>query len=208
MSRKRGRFALRFSVVDGLAALAAIPSVASASRGPHASDPNPLSTNVPYLAWRGEHVRLVKCTSDLPGADMEVLRAQPKYSDGGLNVHVRTDVIVENWSGNADFKPSVAPGTVDLFLSDKGLCVKADVLSQYAGLAQIKLLVTLDPGNDDSLVDVLTRSEIIAAHQFLAGWMTLGNPTLTEQNVGGDYDPNSGNATNTFNASNDPDHDG
>lgn len=197
---KRGlRTALGASAACGAAALGVLGGSAVATAAPRASDPNPMSTNVPYLAWRGEHVRLVKCTGDLPGADMEVLRAQPRLAGGGLNIHEHTDVIVEDWSGNASFKPAVAPGTVDLFLSSDGLCVKADVLSQYAGLAQIKLMVTLDPGNDDGLVDVLTRSEIIGVHQYLAGWMTLGAPTLTSRNVGGEAGA-SGN-TNSYDAS-------
>jgi uncharacterized protein YggU (UPF0235/DUF167 family) len=167
------------------------------------SDPNPLSTNIPYLAWRGEHVRLVKCEGDLPGTDMEALRAAPRLSDGGLSLHVRTDVIVEDWSGDPAFKPSVAAGTVDLFLTDDGLCVKADVLSQRAGLAQIKLMVTLDPGNDSGIVDAITRSEILGVHQFLSGWMTLGTPGLVELPVGGDA-----TSLDRFDASDAPSHDG
>jgi hypothetical protein len=197
---KRGlKTALGACVVAGATALSVLPG--SAVAAPQQSDPNPLSSNVPYLAWRGEHVRLVKCEGDLPGTDMEALRAAPKHADGGLELGVHTDVIVEDWSGNADFKPSVAAGTVDLFLSSDGLCVKADVLSQYAGLAQIKLMVTLDPGPDNSFADILTRSDILGVHQFLSGWMTLGNPTLTSQDVGGD---DAGN----YDASDSPSSDG
>jgi hypothetical protein len=202
---KRGfRTTLGACLVAGATALTVIP--ASAVAAPQQSDPNPLSSNVPYLAWRGEHVRLVKCEGDLPGTDMEALRAAPKTRSGGLELGVHTDVIVEDWSGNADFKPAVAPGTVDLFLSDDGLCVKADVLSQYAGLAQIKLMVTLDPGPDNGFADVLTRSEILGVHQFLSGWMTLGTPTLTSQNVGGEFAP-AGN-TDNYDASDAPSDDG
>jgi hypothetical protein len=185
----------------GLAGVGASPASADYQQ----SDPNPLSTNVPYLAWRGEHVRLVKCEADLPGSDMETLKSSAR-SDGRLNVslHVNTDVLVEDWSGLADFKPQVASGTVDLFYSPyKGLCVKADVISQKAGLAMIKMMATLDPGNDAGLVDIITRSEILAAHQFLVGWMNLGTPTLTELPVGGDAAN-----LNNFNASNDPSKDG
>jgi len=185
----------------GLGAVGASP----ASAAPYQSDPNPLSTNVPYLAWRGEHVRLVKCQSDLPGSDMDVVRSKARV-DGRLpfSIHVNTDTLVEDWSGLADFKPQVAPGTVDLFYSpQKGLCVKADVISQKAGLAMIKLIVTIDPGQDSDLVDILTRSEILDVHQFLVGWLTLGTPSLTELPVGGDA-----TTLNNFNASNDPAKDG
>ena len=39
-----------------------------------ASDPNPTSTNIPYLAWRGENIRLVKCSDDLQDSEINVLR--------------------------------------------------------------------------------------------------------------------------------------
>jgi hypothetical protein len=193
---KRGRrTALGACAALSVAALGTLGSTAAVAAQP--SDPNPLSTNVPYLAWRGEHVRLVKCTDDLPGGDVEALRAAPRTLTGGLDLGVHTDVIVEDWSGNADFKPAVAPGTVDLFMDSAGdLCVKADVLSQYAGLAQIKLMVTLDPGEDSGLADIVTRSEILGVHQFLSGWMTLSAPTLT--GGGGDYD--AGGADGTLSA--------
>jgi hypothetical protein len=201
MSRRRGRFALRLSVLAGLVALAAVPSVASAG-GPRQSDPNPLSTNVPYLAWRGEHVRLVKCTGDLPQSDIDAITAADTRSGPGIWFpDVKADVLVEDWSGLSDFQPQVAPGTVDLYLSNDGLCVKADVISQKAGLAMLKLVVTLDQSSP--LYDVLFPSEILGVHQFLAGWMNLESPSLTELPVGGDA------ATlNSFTASDDPTHDG
>jgi hypothetical protein len=203
--RKRKRKAALWACVVGAAtALAAIPGTASAqSSGLQQSDPNPLSTNVPYLAWRGEHLRLVKCQSDLPPADIDALRTAPRRSDGGLGIKINTDVLVEDWSGPADFQPQVARGTIDLFLTNKGVCVKVDVISQKAGLAMIKMIVTIDPGEDSSFIDILTRSGILTVHQFLAGWLQLNNPTLTQLPVGGDE-----NNLNHFRAGNDPANDG
>ena len=37
---------------------------------PPGSIPNPTSTNIPYLAWRGENIRLVKCSDDLQDSEM------------------------------------------------------------------------------------------------------------------------------------------
>src|SRR5215207_9111177 len=55
--------------------LASSPSWAGAVQGsPIASDPNPTSTNIPYLAWRGENIRLVKCSDDLQDSEINVLR--------------------------------------------------------------------------------------------------------------------------------------
>ena len=73
-------------------AIAAVPA--------GAAPPDPQTTNVPYLAWRGEHIRLVKC--------------DPLIQTEGQTV----DVLVEDWSG-ADpdrAKPQVVAGSVQLLL--------------------------------------------------------------------------------------------
>ena len=57
-----GRGARLLPVLGTTLALAAIPSVASASStGATAPGFDPQTTNVPYLAWNGEQVRLEKC---------------------------------------------------------------------------------------------------------------------------------------------------
>ena len=188
-SRRGRRQLLSLAVAGGLAAGAIGATGASGqAEGPSAGAPNPMHSNVPYLAWRGEQVRLVKCSGDLPSADVETLRSADSSGRGGLQLPLlKADLLVEDWSGNADFKPQVESSTVDFFLTDQGeLCVKGDVVSQKAGLAVMKLVVTLDPGGDAGLVDIITRSEIVAKHQYLVGWMGLNTPTLTELPAGGD----------------------
>ena len=60
-------------------------------------------------------------------------------------------------------------------------CVKADVVSQLAGLAQIKLVVSDRNGNP------------VLKHQFLAGWLALATPTTREVAAGtGPNDPPGG----------------
>src|ERR671933_2793495 len=44
------------------------------------SDPNPTNTNVPYLAWRGENIRLVKCVNDLNDREWAALRSASQGS--------------------------------------------------------------------------------------------------------------------------------
>jgi hypothetical protein len=164
-----------------------------------------MHSNVPYLAWRGEQVRLVKCSGDLSGEDVATLRSADVSPAAGLQFKLlNADVLVEDWSGPDGFQPKVEQGTVDFFLSSTdGLCLKADVVSQRAGLAMIKMVATFDPGADGSIVDIFTRSEILAKHQFLAGWMNLNTPSLTELPVGGDA-----THLNTFDAGRDPSDDG
>jgi hypothetical protein len=171
--------------VAAICASAALAQGGGAS-GPTASDPNPLSTNVPYLAWRGEQVRLVKCSNDLTTDEMDLVRNSDTSSAVGLQLPLNADFLIEDWSGAPTGRPQVENGTVDWFLSRDGLCIKGDVVTTRAGLAQVKLVVTLDPGADRRLVDIFTRSEILTKHQFLVGWMNLGTPTLTELAVGGD----------------------
>jgi hypothetical protein len=119
-----------------------------------AAPPDPQTTNIPYLAWRGEHVRLVKC--------------DPLISTEGQSA----DVLVEDWSG-ADpdrAKPQVVAGSVRFFFDESRdvNCVRATVVSVKAGIAPIKLVV-----NDPSGNQVLT-------HQFQAAWLNLTAPVLHE----------------------------
>ena len=49
-------------VLASLGALAALALSSTASAGDRGSEPrDPMTTNVPYVAWAGEEVRLVKC---------------------------------------------------------------------------------------------------------------------------------------------------
>jgi hypothetical protein len=118
-----------------------------------ASAPDPQTTNIPSLAWRGEHIRLVAC--------------DPMIAQSGASI----DVIVEDWSGpNPDrAKPVVVNGSTMFFSSgsDAGLnCVRTTLASVKPGLAQVKLVVSNATGDQ-----VLT-------HDFIAGWMGLNKPTI------------------------------
>ncbi len=144
----------------GLAALVVAVSAAAFAAGPAAaydgSHPafDPQTGNVPYLAWRGEELRLVKCSEDI---------------SGGQDV----DWIVEDWSGYPFQPPSLETSTVRFFQgtgehAEEG-CVKADYVSLKAGLAMIKLVVA----------DGETGNPILK-HQFLAGWLGLNTPVISE----------------------------
>src|SRR5712691_8291890 len=54
------------------------------------------STNIPYLAWRGEEVRVVKCDDDIPTAPGSVL---PNQTPAGFFVGNRASLFIEDWSG-------------------------------------------------------------------------------------------------------------
>ncbi len=133
----------------GMSAFAASPALANDGAAHPSFDPQ--TTNVPYLAWRGEEVRLVKCVDDLRS--------------------VEVDWIVEDWSGYPFQPPSLETSTVDIFEGSgehyRDDCVKANFVSLKAGLAQIKLVIS-DAYSGDPIVK----------HQFLVGWLGLNTPTL------------------------------
>jgi hypothetical protein len=154
-------------VLTALLALAAAPSGAMGGyEAPYQErvigghPPNMLSTNVPYVAWRGEQIRAVKCDGSL------------RDGDGSLRDSAEIDVLVETWSGPGR-DPQLEHGTVDeLFWSSKGEpCVRFDMVSSEAGLARVKLVVS-----DYYNVPILK-------HQFLLVWLSLGDIDIDEVGV-------------------------
>src|SRR6476619_3573141 len=118
--RSGGRWA--FAAIAALLLLMALPSGAWSSEAPYTErviggdPPNMLTTNVPYVAWRGEQIRAVKCDGSL------------RDGDGSLRDSAHVDVLVETWSGPGR-DPQLERGTVDdLFWSSKGEpCVRFDM---------------------------------------------------------------------------------
>jgi hypothetical protein len=82
---------------------------------------DPEFTNIPYLAWRGEQLRFVKC-------------------DDEFNSEQSVDWIVADWSGNPDLQPRLIPGSVNFFVNNNDeACWSARFFSDKPGLARIKL---------------------------------------------------------------------
>ncbi len=127
--------------------------------------PSAFTTNIPYVAWRGEQVRAVKCFSfdDLAPA-IETIDGNRQFKSG-----TNVDVLVESWSGSNP-GPQLETSTVDsLFWSSKREpCVRFDMASLDAGLARVKLVVSDRDHNP------------ILKHQFLMIWLTLGNVAIDE----------------------------
>jgi len=166
------------------AVVAAAISAWAVSAGMAAPIPffEPVTTNVPYLAWRGEELRLVKCATDETdgAATVSVLRGAV---DGSRRFDA--DWLVEDWSGPQFDRPQLETSTVRFFFGNGEYagdpCVKADFVSLKAGLAQIKLVVT----------DARTGNPVLK-HQFLAGWLGLNTPTIRE--LGSTTQPGGGGA--------------
>jgi len=140
--------------------------------------PDPTESNIPYLAWRGEQVRLVKC--------------HPSISPTGLNQ--RADLILVDWSGeeHALAVPHLEMSTAGFFVATgadhaRQGCIGASYSSQKAGLAQIKLVVSSVPAGTGVVGSSITGpvGTPILKHDFLVGWMNLNPPVLSASNTGG-----------------------
>jgi hypothetical protein len=152
-----------FAAIAALLLLMALPSGAWSSEAPYTerviggTAPNMLTTNVPYVAWRGEQIRAVKCDGSL------------RDGDGNLRSSANVDVLVETWSGPGR-DPQLEQGTVDTLFwsSDHQPCVRFDMVSSDAGLARVKLVVS-------------DRYNVpIVKHQFLMIWLSLGGVAIDE----------------------------
>jgi hypothetical protein len=166
------------------AAGAAVLAIGSLSAGAAAA-PNPgpgngpQSANVPYVAWVGEHVRLVACdpsiNSTLQFANYSVedwsgYQFQPPTPDGdaGNNIGQIFD------PGPSAFFTSSDPAHVVGDSEEQEGCVATDYKSLNPGLTRIKL----DVRNQET-------NAIVYSHQFLVIWLTVNKPTLSEASQSG-----------------------
>jgi hypothetical protein len=187
---------LRKAVV-GVCAVAVLGTVASSAlASPYdvpANDPN--TTNVPYLAWRGENIRLVKCwgTNDFNRA----VRAQgfattDVITDDNMPALfgqlVQTNVQLEDWSGadtGVNTPKEVINGARTFISWDARaghpvICWQDTWASNKAGLGQFKLTVSFGINNILNTGVGVGAQVLIMQHQWLAGWMGLNAPTLEE----------------------------
>ena len=157
---------------------------------------DPLTSNVPYTAWTGQSLRLVKCFDGKPGNDEATLRS-------ALDATIKGNFVVEDWSGvtlPVTAGPRFLSGNTngdttdaDPFIqwnADRGfeVCFAAVATSQKPGLAVVKLaldaevVIKLRPWFELQILDGVT----VVEHQFLAIWMHIQKPTLEELPFGGD----------------------
>jgi hypothetical protein len=172
---------LAFAIGAAVLALGSLTAGASAA-------PNPdglygaQGTNVPYVAWVGEHVRLVACEpSFTEDVKLQAIKhnADPQSILGSF---FNDNFEVEDWSGY-QFQPPTAdgsagseigqpfdPGPSSFFESSEGKdCIATDYKSLNPGLTRIRAVVK----NDED-------GEIVFSHQFLVIWLTVNKPVLHE----------------------------
>jgi hypothetical protein len=143
---------------------------------------DPQESNVPYLAWAGNQVKLTKCFTDAEAeGDISQIPVPTMYGK----------FVVEDWSGVELTGPSTGFASKEpQFLNDSGgdvvaqiptegqhrgeLCFAVHVSSLKPGLAVIKLAVRED------LLRALPGLDVLAKHQFLVIWMRSNAPVIRE----------------------------
>jgi flagellar biosynthesis GTPase FlhF len=138
-------------------------AVAAPSQTFTTTSDGPQSANIPYVAWVGEHVRLVACDPRIETSEVAGQRVNFHLEDWSGDPNPAE--IPESESGSqAFFAPSAGSSQAD---SGDG-CVKIDYKSLIPGLGRIRAVVTNAAGT------------VVYSHQFLVIWLTLNKPTMTE----------------------------
>ena len=154
-----------------------------------AAQVDPQQTNIPYLAWAGETVKVVKCLNydGFQPSDLQ-----------GLNVSLNATLNISDWSGtdqlgapNAAFflqSNSQSLTVTGAFIRNKGLCWSGLVTAEKPGLATLKLTV-----NDPSLLHFFEDSVANGGHgvpafenDVIVIWMQSQAPVITEVPTPGD----------------------
>jgi hypothetical protein len=176
-------------------ALCLLTASAVAAPNPGPGSDGPQSANIPYVAWVGEHVRLVVC--------------DPAIARGGEEGQF-VNYQVEDWSGY-QFQPPTPdgdsgsslgqefnPGPAAFFRSSEPAhqvgenqeqdgCVATDYKSLNPGLTRIR-----------AVIRKAGTGAIVFSHQFLVIWLTANKPTLAEAGLSGNVNADGSAGDNTF----------
>ena len=156
-------------VLASLGALAALAMSGTASAGAGADlfeAGDPMDTNIPYVAWAGEEVRLVKCVDD-PRGEWEGSQAEWGIVDSSVRQRsgeLRDPVFFDD----TDRRTPWFPGGGE---QAGRTCWAIDVDSVNPGMTRIKMAV-------DARERVPGSPEL--KHDFLVIWLAMGTPVLTE----------------------------
>ena len=192
MKRKSGLTRLRLSLVAFVLVLVSagllVASAAAQPSGLPANSPvfNPQETNVPYLAWRGEQVRLVKCESDFN--DFLSAGAPTLQTDGGFFWGSDVSMQIFAYSGpqeNSFDGPKAVQNSASFFYdrATERPCIRADFISNKAGIVIIKLTVS-------------KKGVLLGQHDFMVGWMAINSARMTNA---GSVTENAGSPGNSVN---------
>ncbi len=148
-----------------------VGTAAAGNEGPQ-GQPDPQTTNVPYVAWNGEQVKVVKCFGNQDNVSEAAFN-----QGGGIASYLSGKFRVELWSGDQAQQPVFLndnDGSVVGQWDNGRLCFAVHVASLEPGLAVIKLAVS------PNLLGLFPGLDVLAKHQFLVIWMTDQAPVITE----------------------------
>ncbi len=192
---------MRFRVFGTLAVLVAAVGVlavgvstaaAKSSTNPYynyAADPQ--TTNIPWVAWAGETVKVTRCFGL---GDSQV--GQDQFNSSIYRDKSGSPVIGEfdksDWSGAADQPPFFQIGTGDqtsrqvqpTWNANGGVCFSTNVTSEKAGLERIKFSISTDLGK---YLNFVLGQDVIFQQDLYVIWMWDSNPVLTESDSVGAY---------------------
>jgi len=165
------RLRISIALAAAITAIAALTiGVGSAAAGEWQSGPpDPQTTNIPYVAWAGETVKVDKCIGFADG----VTEATASSQLGSL-IPTPTATI-EDWSGvdENNAGPAVI-NTPNAQLTNSGICFSFEVTSQKPGLAVYKLSL------NNAFIPLLFGGDSLDQHQFLVIWLQDQAPVITE----------------------------
>jgi len=172
------RLRISLTLVTLLAAITALTiglGSAAATTQEVAPLPDPQTTNVPYVAWAGEQIKVAKCL------DFEdSVRARAIGLDSLI---FRGKFRIEDWSGDVNQKPQFLndlDGDVVAQNMDGRVCFAVHVTSLKAGLAVIKLAVR------DDFLGLFPGADPWLKHQFLVVFLRDQAASIVEVPTPGD----------------------
>jgi hypothetical protein len=171
------RLRISLALVTLLAAITALTiGLGSAAAAPAVAPlPDPQTTNIPYVAWAGEQVRVVKCLDS-----EDTARA---LAIGLDSVIFRGKFRIEDWSGDVNQRPQFLndqDGDVVAQSIDGRVCFSVHVTSLKPGLAVIKLAVR------DDLLGLFPGLNPWLKHQFLVIFLRDQPASIVEVPTPGD----------------------
>jgi hypothetical protein len=161
-------------------ALMSVGIASAVAQGGDEGLPDPQTTNVPYVAWAGEQVKVVKCLGSEDSAAALKLGLTDPFFIGAAKF------VVEDWSGVDEnnsgprFLNDVDGNVIPFEQSDGRVCFGIHVTSQKPGMAVIKMAVR------DDFLNLFPGADPWLKHQFLVIWLQSQAPTLVEVPTPGD----------------------
>jgi hypothetical protein len=152
---------------------------------------DPMETSIPYVAWRGEEIRLVKCFD--PEYFEPARHGDP--DEGGVPIIASEadetgEWQIMDWSGDAHVWPRFFDDhdqETRVFWPSRGDqdgrgCFAIDITSHKPGIAIVKLKVDDEGENDSSGVGdgIVGEGDPVATHQFVVIWMGFQDVRLRD----------------------------